>query len=697
MLQKEINYEFRKRLLTIHEPDRRDISLKPEENELELKDGVAVYIPKDADEVIITAARDFVDYLLVSMNVSAILKKGHLQAGEVAIQVTLAEAEGIDLGEYQCYRGYRVVVDNGVKIYANDSRGVAQALYYMEDLMNMRLAPFLKKGTVSRKPLYSPQMVHSGFGLDQYPNEHLSKIAHEGRDAILVFTKAVNLSPIGFLDFNELIFRAARYGIDVYAYSYMKSSVHPCDEGAEDYYESTYGTLFKTCPKLKGVVLVGESVNFPSKDPRVAKEMVNDDGIPSIKQTSFYYACPDYVDLITMIKNVSRKYNPEADIVFWTYNFSQTPTEDRVKLIKSLPKDISLQVTFEKSERYEMNGIRQYAADYSLVLEGYSKVFAEEAQAAKEAGIRLYSMTNTAGLTWDMGTVSYEPMPYQWMKRYRRMKEAHDKWGLCGIMECHHYGFTPSIITKLSQWCFTESDGEELEMEEILQKVLIGEYGKKHAEAVNQALRAFSEVSPRLIPSGEDQYGAFRVGPSYPFCLSRKINLQAMPHAMFGTSIVVPTYCTEPYGRASLIAERIWKEIDSLKEAKVFMNQGIAILEQLEDKNDNLLRLENMAKFISCYIQTGIHAKEWHVLNSKFDCYTDHAELGKVLDDMEKLLLAEKANATEAITYVELDSRLGWEPSMEYLGDKEHIEWKLRLIEYVLEVELKNYKISWSH
>jgi len=246
----------------------------------------------------------------------------------------------------------------------------------------------------------------------------------------------------------------------------------------------------------------------------------------------------------------------------------------------------------------------------------------------------------------------------------------------------------------LAKQCFIK---ENTSLEDNLTQVIKARFGDSCVDEIKKALKNFSEAITCYTPTDADQYGAFRVGPSYPFCLSRKINLQAMPHAMFGTSIVVPTYCTEPYGRASLIAERIWKEIDSLKEAKVFMNQGIAILEQLEDKNDNLLRLENMAKFISCYIQTGIHAKEWHVLNSKFDCYTDHAELGKVLDDMEKLLLAEKANATEAITYVELDSRLGWEPSMEYLGDKEHIEWKLRLIEYVLEVELKNYKISWSH
>ena len=115
-------------------------------------------------------------------------------------------------------------------------------------------------------------MVHSGFGIDQFPDCHLRDIAHSGMDAILVFTKDVNTTTCGFLDFNELIVRAAKYGIDVYAYSYMKSKFHPLDDGAEEYYESTYGRLFEKCPGLKGVILVGESLGFPTRDPIVNKK-----------------------------------------------------------------------------------------------------------------------------------------------------------------------------------------------------------------------------------------------------------------------------------------------------------------------------------------------------------------------------------------------------------------------------------------
>ena len=85
--------------------------------------------------------------------------------------------------------------------------GVAQALYSLEDVMSMRKAPYIEYGTVKRKPLYSPQMVHSGYGIDNYPNEHLAQIAHDGRDAILLFVKGVDMTTCGYCDFNELVYR----------------------------------------------------------------------------------------------------------------------------------------------------------------------------------------------------------------------------------------------------------------------------------------------------------------------------------------------------------------------------------------------------------------------------------------------------------------------------------------------------------
>ena len=53
-----------------------------------------------------------------------------------------------------------------------------------------------------------------------------------------------------------------------------------------------------------------------------------------------------------------------------------------------------------------------------------------------------------------------------------------------------------------------------------------------------------------------------------------------------------------------------------------------------------------------------------------------------------------KKNAEETIELVEKDSRLGWEPSMEYMGDREHIEWKIKHTKYVIDAEIASQKAA---
>ena len=211
----ERNYDFRKRLLVVHEKDIRDNKRTAKENEYMLADAVVIGVLGAYTDVTETAVYDYIDYLQKSMHISARMAIGDENAD---ITVSLAEDAGIELGDCASYKGFRIDTDdNGIKIYGFDERGIGQALYYMEVLMNFEKAPVMKKGTVSKKPMFAPRMIHSGYALDDYPNEYLARVAHEGRDAILVFTKAANEAPKGYLNFNELIERARKYGLDVYA------------------------------------------------------------------------------------------------------------------------------------------------------------------------------------------------------------------------------------------------------------------------------------------------------------------------------------------------------------------------------------------------------------------------------------------------------------------------------------------------
>lgn len=217
--------------------------------------------------------------------------------------------------------------------------------------------------------------------------------------------------------------------------------------------------------------------------------------------------CEDYPRWVETVKNAVRKYNSQADIVFWTYNWGWAPESDRIKLIEALPKDISLLVTYEMFEQFPIGNSMNNCADYTLAFAGPGRYFVSEAKAAAKQGIRLYAMSNTGGLTWDIGVIPYEPMPFQWIKRYKGLLEAHEQWELCGLMESHHYGFWPSFISDIAKRAFY---GDEI-LTDIVTDVVQSYFGSN--PSVEQALAKWSEAITHYTPTDEDQYGAFRIGP----------------------------------------------------------------------------------------------------------------------------------------------------------------------------------------
>ncbi|MBQ7897280.1 MAG: hypothetical protein IJ323_02530 [Clostridia bacterium] len=681
MRKPEKNYEFRHKMLDIHKKDIRDFSLVPTDNEIEIKNGFIIDISRVNTDVVLTAAKDLQDYLLISMGVSVLIDTRGSVSGKGIISVSIAP-DKLDVG--RGYMGYKLSFDEGIVIDAFDERGVAQAFYLLEDMMTLKKAPFITKEVIENKAMYSPRMIHSGFGIDQFPDCHLRAIAHSGMDSILVFTKEVNVTTCGFLDFNELIVRAAKYGIDVYAYSYIKSKFHPQDEGAEEYYNSTYGELFKRCPSLRGVVLVGESVGFPSRDPVLKERNVS----------SSFWPCSDYPEWLEYIKGIIRQYNKDADIVLWSYNWGWAPEEYRVNLIKNMPRDVSLLATFEMHESYVRDGVTERSADYTLSLTGPGKYFLSEAKAAKENGIRLYSMVNTGGLTWDFGTAPYEPFPYQWKKRYDNMKKCREEYGLCGIMESHHYGFYPSFISRFAKANFTVSTKEN---ENILLDILASDFGRENVELVNEAMKKWSESVTYLIATGADQYGGLRIGPGYPLCFWGTQTPPCAHHAHFGsrTSVLVPNYIG--YGRTghtdiSMPQIRMPHETRSFMKMEELLSEGIEILEKIENKNDSLEELIDLGKYIRCSVRTVINTKKFSTEKTKFYAEEDVHKISEHLCEMERIARDEIENTRSAIPLVRLNSRLGWEPSMEYLADEEHLIWKINQVETMIKIDLGEFK-----
>lgn len=694
----ERNFEFRHRMRERFRPLKRSDSV-PTASSVQVTEDFAIVVSQNCGTVLLKAAEDLRDYLFYAQEVSVAIKRSLCPASTAnTIVVATAEQMGVDWTEAPTKAScVQTCKDGGIVICGFDERGCAQGCYRLEDAFSANGGAWVEEGKIFRAPKFSPRMVHSGYGLDQYPDVHLRNIAYAGMDAILIFVKGVDQIPAGYVDFNDLIDRAADYGIDVYAYSYMKSTVHPEDPGAEEAFEHTYGELFRRCPGFKGVVLVGESVQFPSHDPHVVQteEEKNATGKP----TPGWYPCYDYPQWLKMLQKVVYQYRPDADIVFWTYNWGNRSVEERLKLIDALPEGISLMATFEMFDTRTVDGLSIWATDYTLSFVGPGPYFRTEAERAAQRGIRLYAQASSAGLSWDFGVIPYEPFPRQWAKRYEALLDSHDKHGLCGLMESHHYGFWPSFISSLETRMLTEPcQSADTAMEALASQL----YGKANAPKALEAWEHISKAITYYPSTNEDQYGPMRIGPAYPLIFRADVKIPTVDYAHFGGNKI----CFTDYGSDYLYhitnlyydsveptQLRLPKEISCLEKLRGCLETGRAMLEDILPslagwRLEEAQRLIGLVRFIENTATTAIHTKQWNLLRWQAKTESDPQTLLDNLHKMIEIGRKEIANAEATIPLVEADSRLGWEPSMEYIGDAEHLRWKIEQTTRVIEMEI---------
>ncbi|MBO4304028.1 MAG: hypothetical protein J6A21_05535 [Lentisphaeria bacterium] len=690
MLKTEKNYEFRAALDKVHPV----IPFDGKKNKKK-KDEIAI----DESWKIVTAdgffpgsaGRDLEDFFRESFSLclktSAKMEKGNC--------FVLKEKKGektfaIDAKE------------DRIEITGNTRRGVI----YLEDVMKFRKAPYLAKGKVTKKDLFSPRMVHSAWGLDQYPDSHLNAIIHAGFDAILVYVKGPSETTFGHSDFNELVLRASRYGIGVYFYSYLDSWIDPDSEKADALFDANFGSVFKDCPGAKGLVIVGESACFPTKDPHACPFKKEDRPAGDQRPASGWWPCTDYPKWLNGVKKAVRKYNPDADIVSWSYNWGRQPEKYRRELIKKLPKDVSLLATFEMYEVLpdKFPNHQAYVPDYTITFPGPGKYFSSEADEASKRKLHLYSMTNTGGRTWDCGVVPYIPAPMQWVKRFRAMVDAAKNQGLCGLMESHHFGWHPCMISECARHFFLSPEKDPIA---ILREIAEKDYGKEAANDVMKAWQKWSDAVDSYIPGFDDQTGPLRNGAAYPLLFrpvlhphnERNLHIPFPKHSHFRPTVVRELYMPECLYNSAHCGLRMREDIRLLEKALKTYEEGLSLMKKAlnkvpADKKDFAEKEMGVAVFFGCALRTMYNTKRWWVTNMRLEVEAEFDKANALMDELDKIVEDEYANALRALPVAEKDSRLGWEPRMEYVGDAPHIRWKLEQLTTLREKTMKGYRKS---
>jgi len=397
-----------------------------------------------------------------------------------------------------------------------------------------------------------------------------------------------------------------------------------------------------------------------------------------------------------MIRKAVDKVKPGIEIMLSSYNWGYHKAELRDKLISSLPKDIILNCGWEMFEHFDLDGVDERCADYSLRVVKPGHYFLTEAESAARNGIRLETIANTGGKTWDMGAIPFDPAPYRWAERFEELRIAHDKYGLVSLLDSIHYGVYPSFVTEIAKWAFAEP---RVDLDELIPKILAMHFGHAEIDKIDRAMHLWSDAFANMVPTNLDQYGALRVGPGHPFYVNienRELvevkghkQLPYQPQDKFAMHKLGPGMYVNYTGWRTKDGKddpNMVKGLESYERVRDYLAEGIEVLEGVENKNDELKRLINMGRFMYRTILSAINRRRLYVLDDRRLHETDNEKRRPIIDDMIALMLDERRNAEDTIPLVEYDSVLGFEPSIEYVTDRKRLEWKMAQVDREIEL-----------
>ena len=692
-------FEFDKVFEQVHKPNRVNPEVLATLQGVKITSEWTIVYPETAERVLKNAAEDLQDYFAVSMNVSVALTTGTESAPKTILL-------GVDenLGD----RDFRMqVLEDRIIILGCNDRFAAQGSFCLEDELNLNEAPIIAPCDVTRHMRFSWRTTFPGSGKAPLTDTHLNILAHHG---ISVLAVGGSPDPEKAAATNALIERAAAYGMEAYCCPHYKNMMHPDDEGAFEYYDNYYGKIAANSPGIKGFMIVGEACEFPSKDPRTTgkpwRESLQDE-----KSSPGWFPCYDYPQFVSLLRDVIRSHTPDAEIIFWTYNWGYEDAKLREDWMRTVPEDITMMATFEMFENVEIAPeIQEVTTDYTLWQIGPGKYYSTEAKVAKERNLRMYCKANTGGNTWDFGGVPYLPAPQRWIKRWRAVTDTHDNLKMDGVRESHSYGFWPSMLPEMAKWAFMTPD---VDLNELLNRIVIRDFGKENLEPMLKAFDLFSEGMAHCVSTNEDQYGPARVGPSYPLFFERweliprcsqtgkECNFEAFP---------VYTYNLDR-------SEKLLYEIDEYIKLNRLFEAGCEILagviEKMEEpKKATAVHIWQVAKYIANNAKTVYNVKRWHYLKGQLGIYVDAQptwvggrknmpdakkavkplipvdnKLPVVLELLE-IIKDEIENAKATIPLVEENSRLGYNGEYGYSCDREHLEWKIAMAERTIQEEL---------
>ncbi|MHC4676427.1 MAG: hypothetical protein ACYTBZ_28395, partial [Planctomycetota bacterium] len=406
----------------------------------------------------------------------------------------------------------------------------------------------------------------------------------------------------------------------------------------KDYIVEATKALFDNCPDLEGVLLITASeaptnCYFKSRDGKTP--------CPRCVKRSGPEVVAEVCQLVEKGVHLSK---PEAKVIIWDWSWMAVEEDPQEQIIKQLPKNAILMVDYERGTPIERWGVKTEVNEYCLSVVGPSPRAQAHAKLAQARNMPVMAKIQV-GNTWELGYLPYIPVPHLVARKFQSMLDA----GISGAMESWTLGTYPSINWEVAQ-AFYKKPVPEMEM--ILYQVAAGLYGKKAAPKVLEAWLIFDETFQQYPFQIGLVYSSFVAhGPAYPIWFEPTGKKRRIMRNYDNLR------WTNPYG-PDTIAKAFGEMASNWKNGVKILNRALNNVPP--DKKPEAQKDVAICRAVYLYFKSISNQTRFLILRKQWQ------EQPQLLNQMSDIVREEIKLARQFYKIARSDSRVGYEPAMQY-------------------------------
>lgn len=608
---------------------------------------------------------------------------------------------------------------NAIAIQATSSRGIAQALYRLQNLLRLRRAEYVKIGHYSSDGALSCALAYPAFKQDTtlelnypeaYNENYLRRIARAGYtgfhlnlQASLFYTSSILpelTNPQAEKNaeiLQKITARAARCGLDVFLCPYLEPfshnhpvfANHPNTRGAKlvgsdtahvlctsspevlAFFDEQFRLLFRRIPALGGVILISGCEGWLHCHTACAQPVGSRCDCPNCDGKA-----PEetVAAMFNAIAKAVRQTAPAARCIIWNYGIFAWTSINAEKFIGALSPDCDIMANFDTGDDFSLQGARATYFDYSLSCVGPSTPCLRQHDAARKGNHR-FLVKCESGTSLEYCALQYSPTVQRWYRKFTRIADL----GTAGaLFNWKFIGYTGGLTQELAGLM---ASGER---KDILNRLAIREFGEDNLKAVRSAwdfLDKAIDFHPYSIQSAGYFKGPFYIGPAQPLVLDPECPPALPPCYYFTpnrrTSMIMTTLkFVEPFGIAAFRK--------ALKRLLELWSKGCDALNQMNSHAEDsylagrIAEHQALCQLFKTYIRTAVNMVDFYEIRDSFHTkpYSPEMAKEKILR-MAAIAKDELSNTRQALDIVKRFPLLAFSYTYHYGISTEMCEYKI--------------------